>query len=186
MQDQAGGDARLMLGAGIELREKVIDLNHANGNVRNEFEVESTTQGGGEGIVADGAVDEGFMRAANKGMGKGRDGTGKRQLGAEQVGLHTHGGAKKISVVSAEITSETDEGKDFVGRGQFPAVQVRILRGIDRTRRRGAECRRENLHEGAKVRVPAEKFELALRQGFGSDDKESRNQPKKKWGNAHG
>ncbi len=77
MQDKTCGDARLMLRAGIEAGEQVIDLDRAQRDARNKFDVEAATDSGSEGTVGDDTTIEGFMRAAGEGVNEGRDGTRK-------------------------------------------------------------------------------------------------------------
>jgi hypothetical protein len=143
VEDYAGGDADLVLGVAGEARDEVVHLDGANPEVRNEFQVDAGTEGGGEGGVAgtgNGVVGkigrdrigsdagtDGLVGGTEENMGERGDARGKRDFRAEEIGVLVYVAritADGRAVMAAEIGGDTEEGKKTIGAGKFPAVEV--------------------------------------------------------------
>ena len=58
VEDQAGGDAGRVLCGAVKVREEVIDLDRAEPNVWDEFEIDAAADHRGEGVHGIGFGDE--------------------------------------------------------------------------------------------------------------------------------
>ena len=179
MKEETSGDTWLVLGGGAETRHEVVDLDGANPDMGNELQVNARADGGGErrvaarqnGVVGEGttrnrARANGLVRAAKQNMSEWGDASGKRDLRTEQIGVLVRVAgavAERRTVVAAEIAGDTEERQEAIGGGEFPAVEVLIVRGnrrwadgLQRTDRTGADIRLLYGDRRAQIRVAAE------------------------------
>lgn len=178
-EDEAGGEARLVLRAGIEAGEQIVELDGAERNEGSNFDVDAGTESGGEGVGANRA--EGFVSATHQKMDERGDGAGEGDLGAEEIGLKMRAGTEKRAVVAAEVGGEADPGTGFVGSGKFPAVQVGMIRGSDEgTNGTRAFHGRDYRDGSANVGVAAEELEAVLSAGLRKSKGESTAEGEKK------
>jgi hypothetical protein len=197
MEDETSGDTWLVLGGGAETRHEVVDLDGANPDVGNELQVNACADGGGERRVAarkNGVVREraagnraranGLVRAAKQNMSERGDASRKRDLRTEQIGVLVRVAgavAERRTVVAAEIAGDTEERQEAIGGGEFPAVEVLIVRGnrrwadgLQRTDRTGADIRLLYGDRRAQIRVAAEDHDFVLSKEWRSAGTESK------------
>ena len=197
VEDEAGGDARLVLGAVVEASEQVVDLDGANPEVRNDFQVDASADGGGERVNRVGkdligahtgraAIDDtrgdGLMRTAEEQVGKGRDAGGKRDLrtGKASVLVDVAGGViERGAVVCAEIRGDAEEGKEAIRGGSLKAIEV--LPVGDRKRwlydqwaeHSGADKKFICGDRGTEIGITAEDDEMVLRRKRGRNEEKT-------------
>src|SRR6266851_2114416 len=170
-EDQAGRGARLILRSGVEMGEEIVDLDGADGEEGENFEVDADAERRGEGVLR-GTADEyrsragvdGFVRAADEKMREGRNRSGETKLRAEEIGFQVRVRALERAGGVAEIGGERERAEDLQGAADFPTVEIeRDLVGRGRAARDRAE--RGGLREGdgsAHERIAAEQLD-ALR-----------------------
>lgn len=191
MEDEAGGDARLVLGAVVEASKQVIDLDGTNPDVRDDFQVDAGADCGSEGgvgvtdnkeerIVGDGPGSDGLMCAAEQQVSKRRDAGRKRNLGACKTGVlvDVAGSIADGAVVGAEIGGDAEERKKTIGSGEFIAIEVFAIGGIDQ---KNGFRRADEVSDGAvglgdrdgraKIGIAAEDDEMVLSVKRGREEK---------------
>lgn len=152
MEDEAGGDAGLVVEAEAGMETDVVELNgpdsHTFGyiHINAASEVDGESVGGmhGEGKVAGYSATAGLMRSAGQNMYKGGDSSRKENTRTEQVRVGVQaaaaGTARERSVIPAEIRFDRDLFGRFVLETSFPAVQARVAGNSYRgTGRAGAQ-----------------------------------------------
>lgn len=156
MKDYAGGDTGLILGVAAEACDQVIELDRANPEMRDEFEVNARAETGGKGGVGaggDGSVgstnrdgeragDDGLMGATKENVGEGGDARGQGDFRPKEIGVLVSAAGIATdgrAVMAAEISGDTKEGKKTIGGGELPAVEVLPVGDKRWDRRRGTE-----------------------------------------------
>jgi len=201
VEDEAGGDAGLVLRAGVQLGDKVIELDGAEPEMGNELDVNAGADDGGEGGSASGlngevaasggelAGGDGLMRAAEEHMGERRDGRREMDFGAEEIGvlMNIAGAAGEGgAVVAAVVGGEAEEGKKTIGGGKFPAVQILVVRdgdgknGLEGAGRQGADEGFGDGYRWAEIGVAAEDDEFVLsekRRRYEGEKREEQEHP---------
>ena len=141
VEDEASGDAGLVLGGAVETGEKVVDLDGTEPDVRDDLEIDAGTDSGGEGVDgvgndavialvcngSDGTGGDGLMRAAKEDVREWGDARGKGDFGTDKASvLMNAAGAvvKRGTVVSAEIGGDAEEGEKAIRGGKFETVEV--------------------------------------------------------------
>lgn len=180
MENHAGGDSGLVLGAGVEAGGEIIELDGTNRDGGKNVDVDAETEGyrkgiarGGEGDQprAGGAAADGFVSAANQDVNEGRNGGGEREGWAEEIGLQVRAGGADAAELAAEFTGEAEPRARFVGAGEIEAVEVAVIGGGgDGTGHSWAEECSGHGSRGVDERVAAEEFDLILSRGAGESD----------------
>ena len=132
MNDDAGGDARLILICGVEVRQQVVELHGADGDEGKNFEVDAHAESCGEGVLRRAAEEAGarvdrFMGASKEKMREGRNRSWKANLRAEEIGFQSRISALERAGSVAEIGGEAERAEKFNGAGRFPAVEVEVV-----------------------------------------------------------
>jgi hypothetical protein len=166
------------LRTGVETGNQLVELDGAKREKGSDVQVDTGAQSGGEGIVARGenvygnavagrrAGADGLMRNAEQGVNKRRNFRRESQFRPEEIRLYVDGtGASDRSVVAAEVRSDSDERKKFVGGREFITIQVWMFG-------HGTRYGRASKRAGAgllvsdrrpEIGVTDEEFELFLR-----------------------
>src|ERR1700682_4789138 len=125
MNNYAGGYARLILRGGIEVGEQIVELDGANGDKREDFEVEAAPHTCGEGVLRSPANR--LTGAADEKMRERRNGSGEARLRAEEIGFQMRVHAQDRSGGVAVIGGDSEGAEHFYGAGSLPAVEVKML-----------------------------------------------------------
>lgn len=137
MHDDSGGDAELVLRCGVEVSEQIVDLERANRNQRQNFQIYSASERGGKTSLRGSGGGEhwpdgrcaGFMSSADQEMREGRNGPGKAKLRANQVGAQMRVRSLEGSGGIAEVSGKRERSQHFEGPADLETIQVERLCG---------------------------------------------------------
>ena len=107
------------------MREEIVKLDGANGDEREDFEVEAGPHGGGKGVLCGAA--KGLMSAADQKMSERRDWSGEPKLRAEQIRFQMRVHSQDRPRGVAIIGGDSEWAEQFYGAGSLPAVEVKVL-----------------------------------------------------------
>src|SRR5216684_1399909 len=115
------------------MREEIVDLDGADGEEGENFEVDADAKRGGEGVLRGtgdehrrGAGVDGFVRAADEKMREGRNRSGETKLRAEEIGFQVCVRALERAGGVAEIGGERERAEDLQGAADFPTVEMSV------------------------------------------------------------
>lgn len=143
MEDDTGGDTRLVLRCPVQIRVDVIELKDPNCNERSNMPVEAAADSAGPrglrpqakatwtGECHDWTSDRDcilrFPGKAEQRMCERRNLKGERHLRTKKISVFARSSAIEFAVSSIEFRDAPEKGQEFVLSGELPAVEVGLL-----------------------------------------------------------